>query len=187
MRMFTVFSGIISLEHLKNINGCIIPMTDGQIHSFLPLLERLTAIYRENDDGPTDRISAGLLTVLLGEVSKNKEDFIVLDKSSFGYIQDILYYIVDHISENLTSASIAKHFFISESKLQKDFRSETNLSVHEYITAVRISLAKSWLKEHQALSRIAEQCGFSQTSSFIVMFKRMTGMTPEAYRKQFLL
>lgn len=185
--MFTLFDGIISLDNLKTVNGCIIPMTDEGMCKFLPFLQRLDAIFHVKWEGPIERISAGLLTVLLGEVSQNKEykeEFIISDKSRLRYIQDILYYIVDHISEELTLSDIAKAFFISESKLQKDFRTETSLSVHVYITAVRISLAKSWLKDSIPLSDIATKCGFSQTSTFIVMFKRMTGMTPEAYRKQ---
>lgn len=180
--LFTLYGGVISLGNLKNVNECIIPMNDFQMDHLKPLLEMLSQKFTKNYIGALDKSCIGLLAVLLDETSKFSENAIVKNMYTLTYIQDVLYYIIENISEHLTYESFAKVFFVSESKIRHDFQSVTNLSLHEYISAVRISLAKLWLQENEKVSIIAERCGFSQASSFIVMFKRMTGMTPEQYR-----
>ncbi len=75
-------------------------------------------------------------------------------------------------------------FFISPSKLTADFRAATSISLHEYISAIRVTRAKMWLSENYPIEIIAQRCGFTHESSFIRMFKSVTGMTPGEYRRR---
>ena len=60
-----------------------------------------------------------------------------------------------------------------------------NCSVYEYLTAYRINRAKELLiMEHdRKVQEIAHDVGYTDASHFIVMFKKLTGMTPVELRK----
>ncbi|MBQ2727099.1 MAG: helix-turn-helix transcriptional regulator [Clostridia bacterium] len=182
--LFTVYDGIISMGNFHNVNEYIIPVTDEQLGTFRPLLDLLNEQYQTADSNLMNHTSIGLLAAIFGKVSDLSDKVLFKHISTQPYIQDVMYYIVNHISENLTVDNLSEIFFVSRTKLYSDFRLVTNLSLHEYITAVRISLAKTWLMEGVPVSELAERCGFTQASSFIVMFRRLTGMTPGEYRER---
>ena len=58
-------------------------------------------------------------------------------------------------------------------------------SVYEYLTMHRINKAKELLlvNSYLKVQDIARMTGFSDTSHFISMFKKATGMTPLEFRR----
>ena len=58
------------------------------------------------------------------------------------------------------------------------------VSVYEYIRYRRVQLAKENLLTDMSLSEVADRSGFGDYSGFLRSFRRMTGMAPNAYRKQ---
>ena len=64
------------------------------------------------------------------------------------------------------------------------FKQKTGLSIIEYVLKERITLAKSLLMEGSfPLTKIAEQVGFFDYNYFSRTFKKLTGYTPLAYKK----
>lgn len=102
-------------------------------------------------------------------------------------IFNICRYIGEHFNEKLTLEMIAHEFFISRSTLVRDFRLVLDTTVVEYITNVRVSKAKTQLKNGLGVSETAERCGFSSDSYFVNVFRSVTGMTPAAFRDSFYL
>lgn len=102
------------------------------------------------------------------------------------YIQDVMRYIVDHLAEPLTGASIAAEFYISRNKLSADFKQFTNTTLHQFIVTLRFERAKGLLRKNEPLGNreIAQQCGFENEYYFYEFFKKQTGMTPREYNKQ---
>ena len=47
----------------------------------------------------------------------------------------------------------------------------------------RVLQAKEMINSSLALSEVAYQCGFNDYSCFLRAFRRVTGMSPNAYRK----
>ena len=59
------------------------------------------------------------------------------------------------------------------------FKQSTGLSPHRYLLAHRINRAKEMMKDQNlTLTEIALDCGFSSSSQFSTVFKRITGVSP---------
>lgn len=99
-------------------------------------------------------------------------------------IFDVLQYINDHFTEPLKLEDIARRFAISISYLSHEFTRYAGRSVYEYILYRRVQLAKENLLTEMSLSEVADRSGFGDYSGFLRSFRRMTGMSPNAYRKQ---
>ena len=76
---------------------------------------------------------------------------------------------------------LAKHFYISESYICRIFKSATGTTINKYMTARRISIAKSLLAEGVGVSEVCERCGFSDYSNFLKAFTKSVGISPKKY------
>lgn len=102
---------------------------------------------------------------------------------------ELTHLIEQHIQKELSNPSlciqsIASHFSISSSTLQKIIRNRHGTSCADYIEENRLSLAKELLTTtDQKVNDIVVACGYSSPNSFFKAFKRMTSMTPSEWRK----
>lgn len=94
---------------------------------------------------------------------------------------DILSYINQHLSEDLTIQKLSEHFFLSPSHLCTIFKNETGTTIKKYILAQRITLAKSLLSLGHSTASTCELCGFQDYSGFYKTFTRMVGVSPRNY------
>lgn len=95
-----------------------------------------------------------------------------------------LRYIEEHFKENIPISKLAAECYISESSLYHLFRSELNMTPNFYHISCRIDAAVNLLSQSElAVDEIAEAVGFSSSSYFCEMFRRLNGMAPGAYRK----
>ena len=102
------------------------------------------------------------------------------------YVQDVLQYISENFFNPIDASTIAHHFAISRSKLDRDFKRFTGDTVHEYIESCRSNHAKYLLECRKDISikEIAKMCGFTSETYFFPFFKRHIGVTPIEYRKK---
>ncbi len=101
------------------------------------------------------------------------------------YIQKILKYISENFSRGIDGEEISRHFSVSRSKLDRDFKNFTGRTVHDYVELCRINHAKYMLEHSRDMSvrEIALSCGFENESYFFPFFKKLEGVTPTEYRK----
>jgi CheY-like chemotaxis protein/AraC-like DNA-binding protein len=94
-------------------------------------------------------------------------------------------YLSQHFDEDLTVDAIAEITDISPSHLAHLFRSETGMSVKDYLTRVRVAVAQDLLAGSAAkLESVAMRVGFVDTSHLAHVFQRITGRPPSTYRRQ---
>ena len=112
------------------------------------------------------------------------KDAVCVGKSSF-YIQDVLQYVAENYSEQIDATTIAYKFLISRSKLDRDFKQFTGVTIHGFIEMCRLNQAKMLLeyRPDMSISTISASCGFSCETYFFPFFKKNVGMTPIEYRK----
>ena len=103
-----------------------------------------------------------------------------------GVMAQIISYIEGNYADSfLNNRSISEIFGISEVYLRKLFVKHTGISPKQYILGVRISHAKQLLSEGRfKISRIAEECGFTNQYHFCRVFKKRTGRTPTEYLRE---
>ena len=78
---------------------------------------------------------------------------------------------------------LAEAVNVSEDYLSRIFRRELGLTPWEYLTRLRVRKAKELLKRDSAgVAGVAESVGFSDQAYFCRVFKKATGMSPQAFR-----
>lgn len=85
----------------------------------------------------------------------------------------------------LTINDIAAICHMSSSNMKRIFSLYNDVGVSKYFLSLKIRRATELLRENMASAEIAERLGFSSVNYFYTTFRRETGMTPKAYRKQF--
>lgn len=102
------------------------------------------------------------------------------------YVAPVLRKIEQSYSTELTASDLAGSVYITPQYLSRLFRRFLNCSTYEYLTSYRISRAKELLisKPHMDIRDVAHNTGYSDASHFIVIFKKLTGITPLEFRRQ---
>ncbi|MDN5326768.1 MAG: hypothetical protein PWP41_1464 [Moorella sp. (in: firmicutes)] len=104
--------------------------------------------------------------------------------------EGIINRVVDYIqknysSENLSVKEIARASYISPAYLGQLFKKKMGYSLTEYINKVRIEQAKLLLSQtDQTIESVARQTGFKERSYFCKVFKKITGLSPNEYRRK---
>lgn len=101
-------------------------------------------------------------------------------------VRDAKSYILKHIHEpELGLKEIAAQVNFSAAYLNVVFRTETGMTVKQYLIDCRIREAKRLLRDPNVrISEIAQRCGYSNANYFAKAFKETTGLTPGEYREQ---
>ena len=75
---------------------------------------------------------------------------------------------------------------IPERTLKRRFKAATGSTLIAYLQNLRVEEAKRLLESGQKpVDEISEEAGYSDTSFFRRVFKRLTGLTPSHYRRLF--
>lgn len=100
-------------------------------------------------------------------------------------IHELMLYIQQHFSENLSINDLAEQVHMAPSYLSQSFRKVAGVSPHRYILTRRIEAARSLLEgTGLSISAIAHETGFSSQSHLTTTFSKLMGMTPGSYRKR---
>lgn len=98
----------------------------------------------------------------------------------------LLSFIQEHLTQELSNATLANHAHMSVRNFLRYFKSITGQSPASYITQARMELAKNLLEESgMSVSDIMEKLGISSISSFSKTFKKYYGYSPRTYRELF--
>ena len=95
-----------------------------------------------------------------------------------------LYYIEDHLEEDLTLEKLAAAFYVSKYHIAHVFKDSTGLSVHQYIMKKRLFACKNAIPDCENISDVYLQFGFKDYSSFYRAFKKEFGISPKEYKSQ---
>ncbi|MBQ9975031.1 MAG: helix-turn-helix domain-containing protein [Clostridia bacterium] len=98
-------------------------------------------------------------------------------------VLEITQYLEQNYNMKIKIDEIASRMFFSQNYLSKIFKQETGLSIHEFLTDIRIKQAcKKLSSTSDNIADIATECGFSDMKSFYCIFKKYMGETPKRYR-----
>lgn len=95
-------------------------------------------------------------------------------------------YVENHHSEyDLSLSVVAQKIGITPSYLSHLFKEELGVGFKEYVIELRISKAKELLADPRySVGDVCQQVGYVNTSHFIKLFQKYTGMTPAKFREE---
>ncbi len=99
-------------------------------------------------------------------------------------IYQILNYINNHYSEDLTLDCLANRFFMSKYHLSREFQRLVGTTVHRYLTQKRLVMAKQMIREGASATEVCQHCGFGDYSNFYRAFKAEYQISPREFSQR---
>ncbi len=96
-------------------------------------------------------------------------------------ISQIIEYINENFMKNITLEMLCEYFYTNRQTLTRLFKEYTTLTIHNYITLIRITRAKKLIYEGVPPSKIHLLCGFNDYTTFYRAFKRTEVITPQQF------
>jgi len=94
-------------------------------------------------------------------------------------------HIEEHLPSHISIATLAGLARLSTHHFCRAFKQSFGIPPHRYHMVRRIEHAKILLMEQaRSVTEIGLDLGFSETSSFSALFRRLTGQTPSAFRRR---
>lgn len=137
-------------------------------------------------------VIVGLFEILSILCESNNTSFIntesympVIDNAGANRLSAVFKYVKENYKEEIRLSTVAKLANLSTPSFCRLFKLKLNKSFLEYLNEVRISKAcKLLLETDLSMSEIAYECGYKTASNFNKLFKKITAVTPKAYKKK---
>ncbi len=140
--------------------------------------------YSEQAQVSLDLQISGLLSQLVSECVRAA----MLPQAQAHYpkvVQEAYLYLTQNFEKQITLSELGARFGVSPFHLQKLFRRYIGLSPADCLIHLRIARAKELLRTtRDSIGTIANRIGMSSQNYFSLQFKKLEGITPLAYRKQ---
>ena len=129
-----------------------------------------------------DRKTSGIFTEILTECARRIKTGEKTQTNA--RIENILMYLQENYNRNITNEEISERFLYHPNYLSNMVKNYTGLSLHKYITQLRLLNAVKLLESgEKSIGEIAEECGFCDIYHFSKCFKKEMGISPTQYRK----
>ena len=108
-----------------------------------------------------------------------------LNKKNDDFSYKIYHYVNQNLKGSLTLDELSREFGYCKNYIIKLFKSEFDLTPHEYITLRRLDLAKNLLiSSNLSTAEIAEECGFVTYVNFYKAFIKREGCAPNEFKSR---
>jgi transcriptional regulator GlxA family with amidase domain len=95
-------------------------------------------------------------------------------------------WMIEHLHEPLPLDLLAARAIMSRRQFTRVFRAETGMSPWQWLLNERLKEARRLLEGTRVpVEQIGFKCGFPTAASFRMHFRRLSGMTPSDYRREF--
>ncbi len=101
-------------------------------------------------------------------------------------VNDIIAYINSEIMAGVSVEQIAEHFYLNKDYISRLFSKHTHTTIGRYVSLQRISKAQELLSGGKTVTEVQEIMGYSSYAHFFKTFKKLTGISPSCYRKQYM-
>lgn len=95
-----------------------------------------------------------------------------------GKVFEILSYLNDHITEELSIDALAERFYVSKYHMMRRFRKETGFTIHGYLSDKRLLLARGLIVRGESATDACYRCGFRSYSAFLRAYIKLFGCSP---------
>ncbi|MBR6558994.1 MAG: helix-turn-helix transcriptional regulator [Clostridia bacterium] len=100
------------------------------------------------------------------------------DESTHYTAERMIMYISEHLSEDLSLASLSEKFFLSPSQINRIFKKSAGVPIGEYILTKRLTAAEDLLRNGTSALDACQKCGFRDYSAFYRSYRKRVGRCP---------
>lgn len=119
------------------------------------------------------------------ETEKGNSIFLANKELSRKPVREVVALLENSLHTNLTIEDICKKTAYGRAYLSRIFKEQTGKTIMEYYLHLKMERAKQLLRENElSVKEIAETLAFNEPNYFTKTFKRITGLTPTAYKRR---
>lgn len=173
---------LISDRRLFEISGVSSPkrfvLTEEQTDKLCSIASLIKSESGERD-GCTKELCECLLSVLL-----RLENPSLKDTGNPTGLRRALTYMKVHFRDNPTLETVARQAGFHPHYFSQIFKRKTGESFNKTLNKLKVTYAEGLLASGFSVSEACYKSGFGSLSNFLLVFKSITGITPEQYKKK---
>ena len=159
-------------------NNCII------LKDKRELIEELKILLKTETMNSVLTVKSRILSLIAEAIEQENISLGDIEKYSSS-VKNALKFIETNLNATLKVSKIADVLYISESRLQKDFKKEIGVSIGKYIDDRLMLKAESLLREKSySVKEISDTLGFCDQFYFSRRFTQRFGISPTSYKKK---
>jgi AraC family transcriptional regulator len=141
---------------------------------------------RRSENG---RYLEALANVLVQELGRSSQDCAPSTAATRGgltgwQMRAVTSYVDEHLDEQTSLLTLARIARLSQYHFCRAFRQSLGVPPHQFLVQRRIERAKGLLADRKnSVTSVGLTIGYSQTSSFTVAFRKITGQNPSEFRR----
>ena len=94
-------------------------------------------------------------------------------RASHSLYQNLVYYIENHLEEELTLDHLAEEFYVSKYHIAHVFKENIGLSIHQYISKKRLAMCRDAILSNTPITDAYLRCGIFDRNFCIEAFERI--------------
>lgn len=147
------------------------------------LFEKLDVFYREFNYLELEVLFSNIIKEILIRLSHSKYKQKTAPSGQDLAVAQIIQYIDQNLSKNITVDELCQKFHFSQSNLYKEFQAYMRAPIMKYIRAKKIIAAHRLIKRGEKPAKAAEMFGFTEYSTFYRAFVDVMGYPPSKVKK----
>ena len=128
-----------------------------------------------------------LLILIIRDFLKSEKDSSAkasLSQKETDFIKCVLTYINEHITETITSSSLATYFQYSPAHFCRIFKQATGTTVTDYLLRAKVQKAMIlFVSDTYSVQNVSDYLNFGCVQYFSKIFKRYTGLPPIEFKQ----
>lgn len=180
------------LEDLKNSAYTLTTTTlkeKYELESLFKAIITMQASYSNSIPAPIQEAALKsclmLILIKIWQLIKNRNPQDSINKKG-KFVQEIIRFIDNNYMNPISLKLLEEEFHMNQFHIGHIFKEITDFSVIEYVQQRRIMESQKMLTETEnEITGICFDCGFNTIQHFHRVFKKISGMTPDKYRKEF--
>jgi AraC family transcriptional regulator len=189
-RLTYLYLAPAKLQEPSDTNATYVPrifFEDAVLWATATKLKRLI----ERDHPESVAYLEALASVLAYELSRASPEPTQVSQLNRGglagwQMRTVTTYVEEHLDEQISLATLAQLARLSQFHFCRAFKHSYGIPPHQYQLQRRIQWAKVLLADRvNSVTDVGFALGYSQTSSFTVAFRKITGQTPNQFRRNF--
>lgn len=158
--------------------------SDSVFYDFQSIFSKMYEEFTHKQTGYVDILKMQLCELLI-KIHRKSRQQANPNAYKLELIHKSIQYLKDNYANPIHLTEVSQHAFLSKSYFSSLFKKTTGMSVFDYLQKIRIDEACRLLIDSSAtITSISEKVGYKDYRFFNKIFRKITGMTAQEYRKR---